>query len=217
MTIPKNFSAAATSSSEAASGDVSKAKTATIDIETSERGRLLDAALSGIVTTTATSVLNEQLGSQFVGGIFVGMTEIGKRGVGQAADGATQLANGGQALASGADQLASGASELANGTQQLAEGTSALSSGAAGLAGGVSDLAAGTKMAAEGEKRSWPDSQTSMWEVPTACSAACNQLRPSWSPSCRHCTAYSTTMSFRRRAEPQNKMCLISCSWQLMS
>lgn len=150
VTIPENFSAAATSSSAAASGDVSKAKTATIDIETSERGRLLDAALSGIVTTTATSVLNEQLGSQFVGGIFVGMTEIGK-GIDQAADGATQLANGGQALASGADQLASGATELANGTQKLAEGTSALSSGAAGLAGGVSDLAAGTKMAAEGE------------------------------------------------------------------
>lgn len=142
VTIPKNFSAAATSSSAAASGDVSKAKTATIDIETSERGRLLDAALSGIVTTTATSVLNEQLGSQFVGGIFVGMTEIGK-GVGQAADGATQLANGGQALASGADQLASGATELANGTQKLAEGTADLSSGAAGLAAGARALASG--------------------------------------------------------------------------
>ncbi len=142
VTIPENFSAAATSSSAAASGDVSKAKTATIDIETSERGRLLDAALSGIVTTTATSVLNEQLGSQFVGGIFVGMTEIGK-GVGQAADGATQLASGGQALASGADQLASGATELANGTQQLAAGTQELSSGAAGLASGVRALASG--------------------------------------------------------------------------
>ena len=140
VTIPENFSAAATSSSAAASGDVSKAKTATIDIETSERGRLLDAALSGIVTTTATSVLNEQLGSQFVGGIFVGMTEIGK-GIDQAADGATQLANGGQALASGADQLASGATELANGTQKLAEGTADLSSGVSAYAGGAATIA----------------------------------------------------------------------------
>ena len=168
VTIPKNFSAAATSSSAAASGDVSKAKTATIDIETSERGRLLDSALSGIVTTTATSVLNEQLGSQFVGGIFVGMTEIGK-GVGQAADGATQLANGGQALASGADQLASGATELANGTQQLAAGTAELSSGAAGLAagaagiaGGVHSLAAGAHAIADGDGSSTNPGLTSI-------------------------------------------------------
>ena len=150
VTIPKSFSAAATSSSIAAAGDVSKAQTATIDIQTSERGRLLDAALSGIVTSTATSVLNEQLGSQFVGGIFVGMTEIGK-GVGQAADGAVQLANGGQALATGADQLASGATELANGTQQLAVGAGELSTGAAGLASGASGLAGGIRLLATGD------------------------------------------------------------------
>lgn len=138
VTIPENFSAAATSASK----DVKTAKKATIDIQTSDRGRLLDSALSNIVTTTATSVLNAQLGEQFVGGVFVGMNEIGK-GIGGAADGATQLANGGAALADGADQLASGANELANGTQQLASGTSDLATGAAGIAGGVSDLAAG--------------------------------------------------------------------------
>lgn len=140
VTIPENFSAAATSTSKAASGDGSVAETATIDIATSERGRLLDSALSNIVTTTATSVLNEQLGAQFVGGIFVGMTKIGE-GVGEAAEGATQLANGGQALASGADQLASGATELANGTQQLAEGTAALSTGVGAYAGGAATIA----------------------------------------------------------------------------
>lgn len=156
VTIPENFSATATSTSDAATGS-GTAKRATIDIETSERGRLLDTALSGIVTSTATSVLNEQLGSQFVGGVFVGMTEIGK-GIGTAADGAEQLANGGQALASGADQLATGAGELASGTQQLAEGTAALSTGATalsqgatGIAGGVQSLAAGAHAIADGD------------------------------------------------------------------
>ena len=152
VTIPENFSAAATSASK----DVKTAQQATIDIQTSERGRLLDSALSNIVTSTATSVLNAQLGEQFVGGVFVGMSEIGK-GVGGAADGATQLAHGGAALADGADQLASGANELASGTQQLASGARELAggagdlaSGANTLAGGASELAGGVRAAANG-------------------------------------------------------------------
>ncbi|MDI6023544.1 YhgE/Pip family protein [Leucobacter sp. UT-8R-CII-1-4] len=138
VTIPENFSAAATSASK----DVKKAQKATIDIQTSDRGRLLDSALSNIVTSTATSVLNAQLGEQFVGGVFVGMNEIGK-GISGAADGATQLAHGGAALADGADQLASGANELASGTQQLASGTRDLATGTAAIAGGVGGIAAG--------------------------------------------------------------------------
>lgn len=138
VTIPENFSAAATSASK----DVKTAQQATIDIQTSERGRLLDSALSNIVTSTATSVLNAQLGEQFVGGVFVGMSEIGK-GVGGAADGATQLAHGGAALADGADQLASGANELASGTQKLAGGTRELATGTSAIADGVGGIAAG--------------------------------------------------------------------------
>ena len=145
VTIPENFSAAATSASK----DVKKAQKATIDIQTSDRGRLLDSALSNIVTSTATSVLNAQLGEQFVGGVFVGMNEIGK-GISGAADGATQLAHGGAALADGADQLASGANELASGTQQLASGARELAGGAGELAGGAAALAGGADTLAGG-------------------------------------------------------------------
>lgn len=145
ITIPKNFSSAATSMSRGAD----EAERATIDVQTSDRGRLLDPALSGIVSSTATTVLNAQLGAQYVGNVFVGMTELG-RGIGEAADGATQLAHGGTALADGADQLASGATELAAGTQQLAVGTQELSSGAAGLASGVAGLSSGIRQAADG-------------------------------------------------------------------
>ena len=138
VTIPENFSAAATSTS----GDPDDAETATIDIQESERGRLIDTALSQAVTQTATSLLNQQLGEQFVGGVFVGMTEL-HRGIGDAADGAEQLADGGT-------QLAGGAKELADGTQQLADGTQQLSSGAQQLAGGAGELAGGAGQLASG-------------------------------------------------------------------
>ena len=152
VTIPENFSSAATSLSRGAD----EAETATIDIATSERGRLLDSALSGIVTSTATAVLNEQLGAQFVGNIFVGFTELGA-GIGEAADGASQLAEGGSQLADGVAELASGAAELSAGTGQLAGGGGALvsganelASGATALSGGAAQLATGSRAAATG-------------------------------------------------------------------
>lgn len=145
VTIPENFSSAATSLSRGADA----AETATIDVTTSERGRLLDAALSGIVTTTATAVLNEQLGSQFVGNVFVGFTELGA-GIGEAADGASQLADGGSQLADGVSALADGASQLSAGAGALASGGGALVSGATELAGGAGQLATGTRALASG-------------------------------------------------------------------
>ncbi|MBL5972606.1 MAG: YhgE/Pip domain-containing protein [Candidatus Leucobacter sulfamidivorax] len=156
VTIPENFSAAATSFARAAGGSdgaaaedaaataaaPAEAERAVIDVATSERGRLLDAALSNIVVTTATSVLNEQLGSRFVGGVLVGMSELGA-GIGEAADGAGELADGVSRLAGGADALAGGVTQFSGGVSELA-------SGAAGLAGGTSELATGARAAAGG-------------------------------------------------------------------
>ncbi|MGK0715280.1 YhgE/Pip family protein [Leucobacter sp. W1153] len=136
VTIPENFSSAATSLSRG----VDEAETATIDIATSDRGRLLDSALSGIVTSTATTVLNEQLGAQFVGNIFVGFTELGE-GIGEAADGASQLADGGSQLADGVAELASGAAELSAGVGQLSGGASQLAAGVGQTAQGAQQLA----------------------------------------------------------------------------
>lgn len=138
ITIPESFSASATS----LSGDPDDAEQATIDIAESDRGRLIDTALSGIVTQTATTVLNQQLGEQFVGSVFVGMTELHK-GIGEAADGATQLADGGEQLTDGANQLADGTQQLADGTQQLSSGAGELASGAGSLASGAGELAGG--------------------------------------------------------------------------
>lgn len=138
VTIPKNFSAAATS----LSGDPDKATQANIDIQESDRGRLIDTALSGIVTQTATSVLNQQLGEQFVGSVFVGMTEL-HGGLSDAADGATKLADGGKQLTDGATQLADGTQQLSAGTQELSAGAGQLSSGAGQLSDGAGQLSGG--------------------------------------------------------------------------
>ena len=139
ITIPENFSAAATSLADGPE----KAETAHIDISESDSGRLIDTALSGIVTQTATSVLNQQLGSQFVGNVFVGMSEL-SNGIGDAADGATQLADGGTKLADGATELADGTAQLSDGVQELSSGTNELSNGAGALSAGASALASGT-------------------------------------------------------------------------
>lgn len=145
ITIPKNFSAAATS----LSGGPETAERATIRIAESDRGRLLDTALSGIVTQTATRVLNQQLGEQFVGNVFVGMSTL-HGGISDAASGAHQLANGGDQLAEGMRGLADGAAQLAAGTGQLSGGAAELAAGANGLVVGAQELAAGTRASANG-------------------------------------------------------------------
>lgn len=145
ITIPKDFSSAATSPSRGA--DV--AQTATIDVRTSERGRLLDSALSNIVTTTATGVLNRKLGEQSVNQVLVGMNRLGE-GVTEAADGAEKLADGGSRLADGVDGLAGGAKELAAGTGSYVDGVGGLSAGAGGLSAGSTKLADGTAQLSRG-------------------------------------------------------------------
>lgn len=138
VTIPKNFSAAATS----LAGGPEKAERATIRVAESEQGKLLDTALSGIVTQTATRVLNQQLGEQFVGNVFVGMSTL-HDGISEAAGGAHKLAQGGTQLADGTQKLADGVGEYRSGVDQFASGVSQLSDGAGQLASGARDLSNG--------------------------------------------------------------------------
>ena len=138
VTIPENFSAAATSFS----GDPSEAERATIDVQTSERSRFADVAISRMVTATATDLLSEQLTTTYLDNIYVGFNTMGDK-LGEAAEGAVSLADGAKELAGGTRQLADGAGELANGAQELANGLGALDDGAGQLAEGTSGLADG--------------------------------------------------------------------------
>ena len=158
VTIPAEFSKAATSYA----GDADKAVQATIDIETSDKSRLVDDSLSRQIVSSATSALNSTLATTYLENVYVGFNSLGD-GIGEAADGAHKLADGNQkyadgisefadgtaALADGADQLADGTTQLADGAQQLADGAAQTVDGAEQLQDGVSGVADGTEAFAD--------------------------------------------------------------------
>lgn len=151
VTIPSNFSAAATSTADAA-----RAQRATIDIKVSDRSKIADSAVAQAVTGTAVRVLGQQLTTAYLQNVLVGFSTLHDK-LGEASDGATKLATGAQSLSTGAQQLASGAGQvgtgaqsLASGTAQLATGIGALQSGAGSLSGGASSLASGVRQVSGG-------------------------------------------------------------------
>ncbi|WP_454041905.1 YhgE/Pip family protein [Cellulosimicrobium sp. Marseille-Q8652] len=146
VTIPENFSAAATSFG---GDDPSAATQATLSVETAPGGRVVDEALARIVTTTATTVLGQTLTENYVDGVLVGFTTLNEQ-LGEAADGATQLADGASDANDGAVQLADGAGQVATGADQLASGVGELAAGADELAAGTSQSAGGAAALAEG-------------------------------------------------------------------
>ncbi|MGJ4843247.1 YhgE/Pip family protein [Leifsonia sp. Le1] len=135
VTIPKDFSKAATSPS----GSAADAEQATIDVQTSEKSKLVDPAISQAVTTTATSVLNTQLTSTYLENVYVGFNTLHDQ-IAKAASGATELSGGVSQLASGAHQLSDASSRLASGASALSSGVGQLSDGVASLAGGLTTL-----------------------------------------------------------------------------
>ncbi|GGE92506.1 YhgE/Pip domain-containing protein [Mycetocola zhadangensis] len=159
VTIPENFSAAATSFS----GEAAEAETATIGVETSEKSRLVDDAISSVITSTAASLVGNQLTTSYLENIYVGFNTLGDQ-LGTAADGAQELATGATSLADGAAQLASGTSEFSGGVSsfssgvteytrgvtQLSSGLTTLQQQTAALPGGASQIATGTAGVADG-------------------------------------------------------------------
>ncbi|MBF4511859.1 YhgE/Pip domain-containing protein [Plantibacter sp. VKM Ac-2885] len=140
VTIPENFSKAATSFS----GDAADAERARLDVTTSDRSKLVDDAISQTITQTAASLLGRQLTTTYLENVYVGFNTLHDQ-LGGAADGAKQLSTGGLSLAQGAQQLANGTTQLATGATQLSSGATQLSDGAGQLSNGLSALYAGTQ------------------------------------------------------------------------
>ncbi|WGW11197.1 YhgE/Pip domain-containing protein [Saxibacter everestensis] len=147
VTIPSNFSAAATSYSK---DEPEAAEQATLEVTTSKVKGLADSALSQAIASAATSTLNRQLTETYLDNIYVGFNDIGEQfssvadASGQLADGASELSKGIGQADQGSQDLASGLTELSGGAGELAEGTSQLNAGVSGLAKGLSKLEAGT-------------------------------------------------------------------------
>lgn len=137
ITIPENFSAAATSTAPG-----STPEQAVITVTTPPDSLVVDDAISAQVTQAAAGMLGSSLSEVYLENVFLGFTTLGDQ-LGTAADGAAQLADG-------ARSASDGAAQLADGTAQLGTGAGALADGASQLAGGASQLAGGATQAADG-------------------------------------------------------------------
>jgi putative membrane protein len=139
VTIPKDFSARATSYSDQ-SGDT--AEQAVIDVQTSAVSGVSDPVVGQAITAAATRALNSELTEQYVKNVFVGFNDTQKQFT-KVADAAGQLDDGTRQLADGLDQTSTG-------TTQLSDGLNQLDAGGGQLAGGTTKLAKGLDQYADG-------------------------------------------------------------------
>jgi putative membrane protein len=151
VTIPENFSAAATSTQPGKTPEQ-----ATIRVKTPPGSLVVDDAITAQVTQAAASLMGQQLSQVYLENVFLGFTTLGDK-LGEAATGAQQLADGAHQTADGAAQLPGGVTKLADAAGQLSTGATSLTGGlnqiAAGIggaAGGATDLANGLDQAAAG-------------------------------------------------------------------
>lgn len=145
VTIPKNFSAAATSFG----GEAGKAQQATITVETSPVTGISETALGQSIAEAAATAMNQFTTTMFLDNLFIGFGTMGKS-LGEAADGARQLADGNKALSDGLGEASSGARQLAGGTRQLADGTDQLAKGVDQWAKGADQYHQGIKQYTDG-------------------------------------------------------------------
>ena len=159
VTIPKEFSAAATSFG----GEASEARRATIHVETSPVAGLDETALGQTIADAAANALNRFLTGEYLKNIYVGFNEMHAQmlvmldgtakladGAGQLADGAHQSADGAYTLADGLDLAAAGSPQLRDGARQSASGADALADGLGLASAGSAQLRAGVASASDG-------------------------------------------------------------------
>ncbi len=156
ITIPSNFSAAATSTAPSSTGQEGTPEQATIEVETAPDALIVDDAITAQVTQAAASIMGQQLSEVYLENVLLGFTTLGDSlgeaadGAHQLADGATEAADGAARLPEGATLLAAGASRIADGANALAEGTGELATGARSLGTGLTTIADKTREAQDG-------------------------------------------------------------------
>ncbi|WP_203567429.1 YhgE/Pip domain-containing protein [Aestuariimicrobium ganziense] len=131
VTIPKNFSKAATSYGGAAD----QAEQATIQVQTSPSAAVADAALARQIAQLATQELSGMLTQTYLENVYIGFNQSGEQ--------FTTLATAANQLASGASELATGAGTASEGTAELGQGLKALGAGAAQFKQGTPQLLEG--------------------------------------------------------------------------
>lgn len=138
VTVPTNFSAAATSTT----GEPGEARRATVSVTTSPRSALSESSLGQSLADASVTALNQELATVYLDNIYLGFSTMHGE-LGKAADGARQIADGQQELTSGLDEAGSGASQLDEGLGQLVGNNDQLNGGGDQLRTGSEQLATG--------------------------------------------------------------------------
>ncbi|BDZ39396.1 YhgE/Pip domain-containing protein [Microbacterium suwonense] len=149
VTIPKSFSADATSAGVALKDGDGTAEQATITVTTPPDGRVADDLITNQIASVAASTMGTMLSEATVGNVLVGFTTIGDQ-IGEAADGAAQLADGARSAADGAAALPDGATRLADGADGLADGAGQLAGGLGTISSKAREAGAGATQLGQG-------------------------------------------------------------------
>ncbi|RBQ14939.1 YhgE/Pip domain-containing protein [Spongiactinospora rosea] len=156
VTVPRAFSARATSYATAEPMDATQA---TLQVETSPSAGLADPRAGRDVADAAVKALNTQVVRTYLDNVYVGFATLHEQ-MGEAADGADRLADGTGDLATGTRKLATGArglagglGDLTTGSAQLAQGTGQAATGSARLATAAGQLSTGARQLANGTGR----------------------------------------------------------------
>ncbi|UNK70207.1 YhgE/Pip domain-containing protein [Microbacterium sp. H1-D42] len=149
VTIPKSFSADATSSGTALQGDGDAAEQAEITVTTPPDGRVADGIITQQIASVAASTMGTMISEATVGNVLVGFKTIGDQ-IGDAADGASKLADGAKSAADGAAEIPGGATKLADGANGLADGASQLAGGLGTISSKAREAGAGATQLGQG-------------------------------------------------------------------
>jgi putative membrane protein len=148
LTIPKDLSAAATSTS----GNPAAAVQGRLDLRTDDAVNYINGTIARTILAAAKDALNAQVTETYLDNVYLSFSDI-KTSLDDAATGAGKLTDGADDLAAGAEQLATGAGQLAGGARQLETGTRQLSSGLSELDSRTSTLPRDTRRLADGSRR----------------------------------------------------------------
>ncbi|MDR6867323.1 putative membrane protein [Microbacterium resistens] len=149
VTIPKDFSSAATSSGRALQDDGVAAEKAEISVSTAPESRVADGLIANQIASVAASTMGSTLSEKTMENVLLGFTTIGDQigeaatGAGKLATGAKDAATGAAKLPDGATQIADGAGQLSTGAGQLADGLGTIAEGSRGAQSGADQLAVG--------------------------------------------------------------------------
>lgn len=154
VTIPKDFSARATSS--ATEDDPLEALRASLEIDTGTAAGASDPYIAQNIVKDAQRTLNQTIVTTYLENVYDGFNTMHDQladaadGAATLADGTSKLSDGADEVADGSDELADGASALADGSAQLAQGTGELASGLTTAADETAQLPAATRQLATG-------------------------------------------------------------------